>query len=489
MKRLLLPITRLALLAIAVLLISDCSRNPVTGKRELMLLSESQEKALGLESDPGIIASYGLYQDDKIQNFIQQKGQQMGKISHRPDLDYKFRVLDSPVVNAFAVPGGFVYFTRGILAHFNNEAEFAGVLGHEIGHITARHSASQYSKQMLAQSALVMGVAVSSDFREYAGLASQGLGLLFLKFGRDDETQSDRLGVEYSTQIGYDAREMADFFNTLKRLSGGGGQQLPSFLSTHPDPGDRYNKVKQEAIRWQKAYKGQQLNVNRDSYLQLIDGLTYGEDPRQGYVEGNTFYHPDLKFSFPVPANWQTVNSASQVQIAEKDGRAVMIFTLGQGNSPAEAANQMLQQYQLRSLSQRQTTINGFPAVIMDAAPQPQQQQQQQQQQDIRILSYFIQYGQNIYTFLGVSETKDYNYFTPIFEGTMRNFNKLSDPSKINVQPERIKVVTIQQNTTLQQALLTNGISNNRLNEFAILNGMELKDSVPKGMKIKVITR
>ena len=132
---------RALILALTALQLSSCATNPVTGKSQLMLLSKDQEIALGQQSDPEIVAAFGRYDNEAIQQFINEKGQSMARVSHRPELKYEFKVLDSPVVNAFALPGGFVYFTRGILAHFNNEAEFAGVLGHEIGHITARHSA------------------------------------------------------------------------------------------------------------------------------------------------------------------------------------------------------------------------------------------------------------------------------------------------------------------------------------------------------------
>ncbi len=184
----------------AIFILQSCARNPVTGKKEFMLMTEGQEMALGKQSDPSIIQAYGLYDNQELQDFINSRGQEMVKVSHRADMEFNFRLLDSPVVNAFAVPGGYVYFTRGIMAHFNNEAEFAGVLGHEIGHVTARHSAKQYSQQMVAQLGLMAGIMASEKFRDFAYEASQGRGLLFLKFGRDHESQSDMLGVEYSTK-------------------------------------------------------------------------------------------------------------------------------------------------------------------------------------------------------------------------------------------------------------------------------------------------
>src|SRR5687767_8327441 len=384
------------------LVCNSCAKNPVTGRNDFMLMSKEQEIAMGQQSDPEIKSFFGLYEDPKLQQFINEKGQQMAAVSHRKDLKYEFKVVDSPVVNAFAVPGGYVYFTRGIMAHFNNEAEFAGVLGHEIGHITARHSAKQYSKSMLAQIGLVAGAAISPTFAQYADLANTGVSLLFLKFGRDAESQSDRLGVEYSTKIGYDAKEMAGFFQTLDRMREG-GEEVPTFLSTHPDPADREKKVARLAKEWQNKVNADELKVNRDSYLRMIDGIVYGEDPKQGFVENNMFYHPVLKFQFPVPAQWVVQNTPQAVQMGEKQGNALMMFTLAQGNSLENAAQATLQKYQLTPVESKHVTVNGLNAIAIIADQQAQQQQQQQQQQSIRTLIYLIGYGGNIYTMIGVS--------------------------------------------------------------------------------------
>lgn len=475
--------TSSCLLLALLFLFNSCSKNPVTGKRDLMLMSTEQEIAMGKQADPEIVKSFGLYNDPTLQRFIDEKGQQMAAVSHRDELKYEFKIVDSPVINAFAVPGGYVYFTRGIMAHFNNEAEFAGVLGHEIGHIAARHSAKQYSKGILAQIGLVAGMVISPEFAQFGELAQTGLGILFLKYGRDAERQSDKLGVEYSTKIGYDAQEMAEFFHTLERKSGQeGGQSIPNFLSTHPSPGDRYKKVTKLAAEWRKKVPNQDLKVNRDSYLKMIDGLVYGEDPKQGYVENNVFYHPVLKFQYAVPTGWMVQNSPQQVQMAPKDGKAIMLLTLAQGNSLEDAARQMLEKNKLTLVESSQETVNGLPALAMVA-------DLQQQQGTVRTLTYLIQYGGQIYSLMGASTANDFNQYSQLFLNSMKSFSQLTDASKINKQPEKIRVKPVKQNGTLSQALRDLGAQQDRMEELAVLNGMQLEDRVDKGMLIKLIEK
>jgi predicted Zn-dependent protease len=470
----------------AFLLFVSCAKNPVTGKRDFMLLSESQEIAMGQQSDPDIIRFFGLYEDKELQKFIEEKGQQMAAISHRSNLKYQFKIVDSPVVNAFAVPGGYVYFTRGIMAHFNNEAEFAGVLGHEIGHITARHSAKQYSNAMLAQIGLVAGMALSPEFAQFADLAQSGLGLLFLKFGRDAESQSDRLGVEYSTKINYDAQEMAGFFKTLDKLSAqSGGEEVPTFLSTHPDPADREAKVAKLAEDWKRKTKATQLKVNRDSYLKMIDGIVYGEDPKQGFVEQGVFYHPVLKFQFPIPQQWTFQNTPEQVQMASTDGKAMMILTLTQGESLEAAAQNIVKKYQLTVVESQRDEVNGLKAIALVA--DQVSQEQQQQQQSIRTLIYVIAHGEQIYAMIGASLPETFNGFVPTFKGSMTRFKTLTDPEKLNKQPERVRVKPVQKDGLLSEALKAYRMPDKRLGELATLNGMELSDRVQKGTLIKVI--
>ncbi len=473
-------------LAATVLVFNNCATNPVTGKRQVVLMSEEQEIAMGKEADPQIVAQFGLYEDKALQDFITQEGKKMAAISHRPNLNYEFKIVDSDVINAFAVPGGYVYFTRGIMAHFNNEAEFAGVLGHEIGHITARHSVAQQRNAILGQIGLIAGMVLAPELAQFGQAASQGLGLLFLKFGRDAERQSDELGVEYSSKVKYDAHQMAGFFNTLERKGAeSGAAELPNFLSTHPNPGERNITVNKLATEWQQKLNLTAPEVNRNTYLKRIEGLIYGEDPKGGFLENNVFYHPVLKFQFLTPANWAYQNSPQQVQFAQKEGKALMFMTLAPGKTLQEAASAVFQQYKLQALESREVSVNGLNAIAV-VGTQPQQQGQQQQA-SIRTLSYFIQYDNNIYHIIGVSAATDFNAYSPLFTNTMQSFKVLNDASKLNKKPDRVRLKTINQNSTLEQALRQHGVQTNKLEELAILNGLKLSDRVVQGTLIKII--
>jgi len=486
MKKLIMPV-KLTLLFLTTLIVFSCAVNPVTGKRQIMLMSEEQEVQMGLTYDPQVVATFGEYRSDNLLNFISAKTKEMGTISHRPNLQYHIKILDSPVVNAFAVPGGYIYLTRGILAQLNNEAELMGVVGHEMGHITARHSVSQQTKQQLGQLLLIGGMIASQKFAQYAENALQGMQLLFLKFSRDDERQADALGVEYSSKINYDAHKMADFFQVLNKMSMAESQGgVPTFLSTHPDPGDRYNSVNQLSTEWQTKLGTGDFKVNQDSYLQMIDGIIYGEDPRQGYVEGNTFYHPEMKFRFTYPAGWKYENTPTQVNMGPEDGKALMVFTLSPQKSLQSAADTTLAQLGLTLLETKNTTINGLQAKAT-VSRQVNQDQSTGQQSSNLVLTYFIQYSPYIYVFHGVTAEADFNAYFNMMESSMKTFAKLTDPSKINVKPTKLLVRRVQRTTTLGNALASYNVPQAKLQEVALLNNMDLTSSVQTGKIIKVI--
>ncbi len=461
--------------------VNSCAVNPVTGKREINLLSESKEVQLGAESDPAIVAQYGLYDNPKISEFINQMGQKMAKISHRPELEFHFRVLDSPIINAFALPGGYVYFTRGILGYMNSEAEVAGVLGHEIGHVTARHGAKAYTRAQLAQVGFAAGYIFSETFRQFGDVAAQSLGLLFLKFGRDQERQSDELGVQYSTAINYDAANMSHFFGTLSRLREDSGQSLPSWASTHPDPDEREAKTLQLAREAQASNSGP-FETARDPYLNLIDGIIFGEDPRQGFVENGFFYHPDLDFQFPVPSEWQVVNTPQVVQMINKEQSAGIQFTLAKETSARAAADQFVSSSKARVNYSDLTKVHGYRTEIRQTTIAGDQG-------DLGVLSYFIEKDERVYVFHGFSAAGNFSRHQATFKGTMAGFDRLRNEAAKKVEPTRIKVVKVTSRSTLADFLKKHPSEKADEEELAIVNGMRLTDVLKPGQQIKVLTK
>ena len=449
----------------------------------LMLLSENDEIKMGQAADKDVVQMYGLYDDQALSAYVDGIGQKMAKISHRPNLKYEFKVMNSPVINAFAVPGGYIYVTRGILAYLNNEAEFAGVLGHEIGHVTARHSAKKYSEASLAQLGLGVGSMISEEFAMFSGLAAQGLGLLFLKFSRDDERQSDELGVAYSTKVGYDAREMSNFFHTLDKMRGKSEEGgLPDWFSTHPDPADRVIDVRNEAERIQKEKNLSGLTINREAYLKKVNGLIFGNNPREGYVENNIFYHPDMKFHFPVPSDWKVNNLPSQVQMISADEKAIILFTIAHAKTAASAADSYVKESKASVAKRKDIKVNGLNSVQIFS-------QIADGKNILRIQSYFIERKGQVFVFHGFTNSTLFDSFQSTFTKTGGGFRELTERKILNVKPDRLRIQKVTGKSNLKQALKKYGVSDEELETAALLNGMNLNDQLPSGAEIKIIEK
>ncbi|MGD2125992.1 MAG: M48 family metalloprotease [Desulfobacteraceae bacterium] len=462
---------------------ASCAVDPVSGQPGLMLLSEEKEIQLGRQTDAQIVQQYGLYKDSRLTAHVDDAGQRMAKLSHRPHLDYQFKVLDVSVVNAFAVPGGYVYFTRGILAHLNSEAELAGVMGHEIGHITARHSAEQYSRAMLAQVGLAAGMIFSETLRGLADFAQLGVGMLFLKFSRDNEREADDLGVEYASKAGYEASQMANFFETLEKMNPGSDRTgLPSWFSTHPSPVDRVQTVRAQSREWQRRLGIKDPKVGHERYLRWIDGLVFGEDPRQGYVEDHVFYHPDLKFQFPVPADWKVKNTPSQVQIVSPKKDAAILFSLTSRMSPKQAARKFAEKTRARVISADAIQVHGLSSYRMISDVRTRSG-------ILRVMSYFIKKREHIYVFHGICSPSLFQRYEDFFGGTMGRFKHLSDPKRINVQPDRIRIREAKRAGSVKGALQSVGVPDKELEKMALLNGKSLDEKIPANTPLKVVQK
>lgn len=268
---------------------SACATNPVTGQRQLTLMSEAQEIRIGQDAAGEVQQTMGLYEDPELLRYIEEVGSRLAQRSERPGLPWRFAVIDSGSVNAMALPGGPVYLTRGMLAYLNDEAELAGVMGHEVAHVTARHAVRQVSRGTMVQLGIGLAAALYPPSAAYGDLAGTGLSLLFLKHGRDAERESDRLGARYAAENGWDPGGVQDMLTTLSRIEDASGRTgIPSWLLTHPEPAARVVEV-EPVVTELRAIWADGFERNRDEYLARIDGVLYGDAPREGIVPGSRF--------------------------------------------------------------------------------------------------------------------------------------------------------------------------------------------------------
>ena len=485
---------RAAWLAGAVLLAAvaaACARNPVTGSRELVFMSQSQEADLGRQADAQIRSEMGVYDDAALQEYVTSIGNELAAVSHRPDLPWRFTVLDSPVVNAFAVPGGYIYLTRGLLAYLNDEAELAGVLGHEIGHVTARHSVQAYSRAAGAQMGLLLGQVFVPAMRPRYGApgvgdaAGQGLGLLFLKFGRDDERQADRLGAEYAVASGWDPHGVGDMLTTLGRIADTTDRRgTPNWLATHPEPADRVAGMAgtvEELLA--DTPDRSALRVDRAGYLARMEGIVYGDNPEQGVVRGREFLHPALRFGLEFPAGWEVHNGAEMVVAREPGQDRYMLLQI------AEETGYGLQRTAERGMAGtgfvevRGTTseINGLDAYVGTYT------------RDVRGVGpmiarvAFIRSGSSVYLVGAFADAEGYRLIEREVHDSIHSFRRLSRGEADRIRPNRVTVYRVENGDTWQRIAQRVGAEIVPAATLAVMNGFPVNEQPLPGDVVKVV--
>jgi predicted Zn-dependent protease len=456
----------------------SCAVNPATGAREFMLVSEGQEIAMGRNADPQIVAAYGLYPDSGMQRYLRGIGEELAALSERPHLPWTFRVLDDATVNAFALPGGYNYITRGIMAYFESEAELVSVMGHELGHVTARHGAHQMSQQQLASIGLVAtAVLLPENLQGFMGLAAAGVQIMFLKFSRSDESEADMLGLRYMSAARYDPYEMPNVYEMLNSVSmaASGGERLPTWLSTHPNPVDRGERIL-ELIDAQPRPLG--TIVRRSEYLARLEGMTFGQNPREGFFRAQLFLHPELAFQLLYPAGWATQNQRSMVAAQSSEKDAIMMLTLVDDAASAQsAATAFSTQEGLQSGTVARRTINGFVAasVRFEASLQ-----------DGTLVgeAYFIEFDGSIFRIIGYATPAAWPGYETVFRRSAQSFDRLTDPSALNVQPLTLTIVTTDRAMTLEQ-FSARYPSEVDIDQLALLNRRGRGETIPAGTRLK----
>ncbi|MBL8659684.1 MAG: M48 family metalloprotease [Rhodospirillales bacterium] len=481
------------LLALAFTSLAGCSVNPATGERSFTgFMSTEDEKRVGAEQHPQLVKQFGgEYNNAQLEAYVQKVGASLAAQTEMPGLNYSFTVLDDELINAFALPGGYVHITRGLLALADNEAEMASVLGHELGHITARHAAQRYSQSMAANIGVgLLGVlgAVAGLPAGTADIAGYGAQAYLQSYSRDQELEADELGIRYMTRAGYDPAAMATFFRKLDAFTA-----LQAALAGSPDAGDRFDIMASHPRTADRVEQAKKLaaaqavtdgRIDRDRYLAAINGLLYGDAPAQGVRRGRTFAHPGLAIAFEVPPGFVMFNSADQVTARGPEG-SLIIFDAA-GADEARSVPSMTQYVasvgggRLRFGDVQPLSVNG-----MEAATGATRVSTRAGAMDLRLVA--IRDGQRIYRLIFITPPGVTASLREGLERTTYSFRRLSPDEAAAIKPLRISVVTVASGDT-QQSLAMRMATPLPLETFRVLNGLSASDGLKPGQKVKLVT-
>ncbi|MCC5795907.1 MAG: M48 family metalloprotease [Methylophaga sp.] len=452
-------------------LLTACAQNPVTGGRDFVMLSENQELEIGRQYHPRLVEQYGLYPDEALQAYVQELGERLAAASHRDHLVYRFTVLDSPIVNAFALPGGYIYITRGLMAYLNSEAELAAVLGHEIGHVTARHGVRQASAAQAANLGYTIGAILVPELR---AAPSQQLfnvlgGALLSGYGREHELEADRLGAEYLARTGYKPQAMIDVIGVLKdqatfaeaeaRKQGREYQGYHGIFATHPDNDTRLQQVVLAANRYANL---DNARVGREDYLRRIQGMVFGDSEEQGIRSGNKFFHRDMRFALTFPENWHIENNPDSLIAIAPGGHAVIQMgasDLNRRQTPAEFIEDRLKISRLQDGQVvRSNGLEGYTGLTT------------MQGRQVRVTVMYLR--DRAFIFVGgARESRQFIEFDKDVLETARSLQELTPEQYHLARAHTIEVVTVGPDDTYEKWARESPITNSPESQLRLLNG------------------
>jgi predicted Zn-dependent protease len=450
------------------------------------------DKAQGAKANPGLVAEFGGRLSGPQATYVEGIGKKIAVQSGLSGAtsDFTVTLLNSSVNNAFAVPGGYIYVTRQLTALMNNEAELAGVLGHEVGHVAARHAAKRQraatrNSILGALGSVLSGALLGDNTFGQLGqrVFSQGSQLLTLKFSRSQELEADNLGISYLKRAGYDPKSMASVLESLGRQTAldarlrGTNADVPAWASTHPDPASRVR----EALA--KAGPNATGITNRDAFLNGINGLTYDDDPHQGIVDGRTFKHPDLKLMFEAPAGFAIVNGTGSVTVTGQSGKAEFSRATYGGNLDAYISNAFAAltgtgQTRIAPDSLESATVNGIPARYGVARVQGSSGPL-----NVAVFAYDFG-GGKAYHFTCITQDGNMAVFNPLF----RSMQRISAAQAGALKPRRLSVVTVRAGDTVQSLSAKMAYRDAAQDRFLVLNGLQADARLIPGQKVKLVT-
>jgi len=461
-----------------------CAVNPVSGVPELTLISAEQEKQIGAEEAKKVEQQMGLLDDSQFVPYLNQLGQRLAEHSPRKDVTYQFHFVDMAEPNAFALPGGYVYVTRGLLALTNSEDELAGVVGHEIGHVAARHSVQKISKQ--GPFAVVFGIVsgITGLVSPLVGNIVGGIGdfaqsLVFSPYSRSQETEADKVGQEMAAKAGWDPAALSTFLNTLGREVDLMSKEprKPSFFDSHPATPDRVEKTAEHAKELARV-KRAPISATREAFLARLDGLVVGQRAANGIIEKQSFLHPDFNFFIQFPEKWQLENSPEKIVAGAPDREAaVIVGAAAEGNDPLDGARALEKATKSSDIvaKTQPVTIGGLPAAHTQIEADGR----------VKLDITWIAHGGLIYQVVGIAPTKQFETLQAVFHSVAQSFRTLTASERANIKEKRIRLVKAREGETIE-AVATRVHSAWKIEEVAVVNGLVSTESLREGQVLKI---
>ena len=475
---------RLLLLLPLLLQLLGCAVNPATGKTDFVMMSEQQEIDLGRSYAQEIAKQYPRYADEKLQAYVQRVGERVARHGHRSNLDYRFTVIDSPDINAFAIPGGHIYIHRGLMAYLGSEAELAAVLGHEVGHVTARHSVRQQS-QSTAWNILGQAVAIGTGVGAAGDLAST-LGNAFVRgYGRDMELEADGFGAQYLARSGYDPQAMIEVVKVLKNQEDfardealAKGQEVApagyhGLFDTHPDNDTRLRQVVAAATPLATG----QGEVGRETYLRMIAGMPFGDSAEAGVRRGQRFYHVGLDFTLGLPQDWELINRPDALILHSPDQQAFMVMSMQGLKDTTSAQDFIRQRTGGRGLSGEQSFRQHGLEVTTGVLPGNGAK---------RVA--VVMRGRDAFQFVGaVKGRASLESADDRFMDIVRSFRPLQADERRLGEPRRLALVQFQRGQSLEELSRQMEGEGDRLKRLRLLNGLYPTGQPLPGDWLKVV--
>ncbi len=463
--------------------ILGCAVNPVTKKREIMLFSDQEEIKMGKDGHEAVLIQFGRYDDPSLQRYVNQVGQKIARVSHRNNIPHHYMVLDSAILNAFALPGGYIYINRGLLAYLNNEAQLAGVLGHETGHVAARHGVKKYQKAIGAQ-LIMLGVAVATESKGLVLGTNLLLTAILQGYSRKDEYQADQLGTLYMYRAGYNPMEIARFFKILERMEKRTPNLLEQLFASHPPTPNRIEKSKAYA-RELIERETKDLTVGHNRYISHLEGLVFGPGARDGVIKGNIYKNRYFRYRVQMPKGWnlrrgQTAGSVLAQDTSKRYLSQVIPIELKKEFTPRQLASMVEKNSGLQRLDATQVTIDGKRAYLVDYRAQSEGGGW------LGLRIAYLSRGKVGFIIANVSRWQEFFRIRRTFNKVIFGFRSLSPREAMKIPLRRLKVYMIRRGDTFPSISGKFYHTAKYANDIKQFNGMDELGVPPVGMLIKI---